>query len=67
MVVLLDGMKEGDANTAVPPIGVILMPSDFLTNSPIVAAYREKTPGSARLADEAAEISPAGLPMTCGT
>ena len=37
------------------------MPSDFLTNSPIVAAYRQKTPGSARLADEAAEIFPSGI------
>ncbi|HAA92703.1 MAG: aspartate aminotransferase family protein [Rhodospirillaceae bacterium] len=37
------------------------MPDDFLTNSKIVAAYREKTPGSADCANEAREHFPSGL------
>ena len=37
------------------------MPDSTLTNSRIVAAYREKTPGSSRLADQAREIFPSGL------
>jgi glutamate-1-semialdehyde 2,1-aminomutase len=37
------------------------MPDSTLTNSRIVAAYREKTPGSARLAKEAGEVFPSGL------
>jgi glutamate-1-semialdehyde 2,1-aminomutase len=37
------------------------MPDSTLTNSRIVAAYREKTPGSARLAKEAGDIFPSGL------
>ena len=31
------------------------------TNSPIIAAYREKTPASERLAAEAAEVFPSGI------
>lgn len=34
---------------------------DRLTNSPIEAAYREKTPGSAELAREARELFPSGV------
>jgi glutamate-1-semialdehyde 2,1-aminomutase len=37
------------------------MPDDFLTNSKIVAAYREKTPQSAACAREANELFPSGL------
>ena len=37
------------------------MPDSTLTNSRIVAAYREKTPGSARLAKEAGAVFPSGL------
>ena len=37
------------------------MPDSTPTNSRIVAAYREKTPGSARLAKEAGTVFPSGL------
>ena len=37
------------------------MPDTTLTNSPIVAAYRERTPGSAALAEEAGSLFPSGL------
>ena len=37
------------------------MPDDFLTNSKIVSAYREKTPASAACAREAREHFPSGL------
>ena len=37
------------------------MPDDFLTNSKIVSAYREKTPASAACAKEAREHFPSGL------
>ena len=37
------------------------MPDSTLTNSRIVAAYREKTPGSAKLASEANGVFPSGL------
>ena len=32
-----------------------------LTNSRIIAAYREKTPGSAELAKDAGELFPSGI------
>ena len=37
------------------------MPDTFLSNSQIVSAYREKTPGSGTLAAEAAELLPSGI------
>ena len=37
------------------------MPDDYLTNSAIVAAYREKTPGSEKLAADAREVFPSGV------
>ena len=37
------------------------MSDDFLSNSGIVAAYREKTPTSAKLAAEARELFPSGV------
>lgn len=37
------------------------MPDSTLTNSRIVAAYRDKTPGSGKLAAEANEVFPSGL------
>ena len=37
------------------------MPDSGPTNSRIVAAYREKTPGSAKLAESAGEVFPSGL------
>ena len=37
------------------------MPESFLSNSAIVAAYREKTPSSAELAGQAAQSFPSGL------
>ncbi len=37
------------------------MPDGSLTNSPIIAAYREHTPGSAALAEEARTQFPSGL------
>ncbi len=37
------------------------MPDQVLTNSKIVAAYRERTPGSARLAEEAQRLLPSGI------
>jgi glutamate-1-semialdehyde 2,1-aminomutase len=37
------------------------VPADTVTNSRIVAAYREKTPGSAKLAAEARELLPSGI------
>jgi len=37
------------------------MPDDSLTNSKIVAAYRERTPTSAKLAAEAQELLPSGI------
>jgi len=37
------------------------MPDDFLSNSAIVAAYREKTPESARLAKAARQLFPSGV------
>ena len=37
------------------------MPEDVATNSRIVAAYREKTPGSSRLAAEARDLFPSGI------
>ncbi|MSO93009.1 MAG: aminotransferase class III-fold pyridoxal phosphate-dependent enzyme [Rhodospirillales bacterium] len=37
------------------------MPDSTLTNSKIVAAYREKTRGSAKLAGEAAPVFPSGI------
>ena len=37
------------------------MPDSSLTNSKIVAAYREKTPGSAARAEQAREIFPSGI------
>ena len=37
------------------------MPDDSLTNSKIIAAYRERTPGSERLAGEANEVLPSGI------
>jgi glutamate-1-semialdehyde 2,1-aminomutase len=36
-------------------------PAQWLSNSPIVSRYREKTPGSAKLAKEAAQLFPSGL------
>lgn len=36
-------------------------PAQWLSNSLIVSRYREKTPGSAKLADQAAELFPSGL------
>ena len=37
------------------------MADGLLSNSEIVAAYREKTPASARLAAEAKELFPSGV------
>ena len=37
------------------------MPDTFLSNSNIVACYRDKTPTSARLAEEAGELFPSGV------
>src|SRR5258708_24919170 len=37
------------------------MPDDSLTNSKVVAAYRERTRGSERLAAEAIDILPSGI------
>ncbi len=37
------------------------MPDSFLSNSAIVAAYREKSPSSAKLAAEAARLFPSGV------
>ncbi|MDA1310903.1 MAG: aminotransferase class III-fold pyridoxal phosphate-dependent enzyme [Proteobacteria bacterium] len=37
------------------------MPDPLLSNSQIVSAYREKTPGSERLAGEAREVLPSGI------
>jgi glutamate-1-semialdehyde 2,1-aminomutase len=37
------------------------VPEDLATNSRIVAAYREKTPGSSRLAAEARDLFPSGI------
>ncbi len=37
------------------------MPDTMLTNSRVVAAYREKTPGSAELAEQAAQALPSGI------
>jgi glutamate-1-semialdehyde 2,1-aminomutase len=37
------------------------MSGEFLSNSKIVAAYRERTPGSGRLAGEAEEMFPSGV------
>ncbi len=36
-------------------------PNPTLSNSTIVTAYRDKTPGSAALAAEAAEVFPSGI------
>ena len=46
---------------AVPEKETTQMPDTTLTNSPIVAAYRERTPGSAALAEEAGGLFPSGL------
>ena len=54
-------MKEGDANIAKSPIGVIPMPSDFLSNSPSSRPIARKLQARARLADEAAELFPSGI------
>jgi hypothetical protein len=32
-----------------------------LTNSPLIAAYKAKTPGSAELAKQAVEVMPSGV------
>jgi len=37
------------------------MPDDSPTNSKIIAAYRERTPGSERLAGEANDVLPSGI------
>ncbi|MEQ8192894.1 MAG: aminotransferase class III-fold pyridoxal phosphate-dependent enzyme [Rhodospirillales bacterium] len=37
------------------------MPDSSLTNSKIVAAYRQKTPGSAKLAEQARTLFPSGI------
>ena len=37
------------------------MPESFLSNSQIVSAYREKTPGSGALAEQAADVLPSGI------
>src|SRR4051812_38262552 len=41
--------------------GTRLMPDDMLSNSRITAAYRERTPGSAALAQEAGTLFPSGI------
>ena len=43
------------------PAGAAVVPDTFLSNSQIVSAYREKTPGSGTLAAEAAELLPSGI------
>ena len=42
------------------------MPDTLLTNSRVVAAYREKTPGSAELAEQAAQALPSGIAHDSG-
>jgi len=46
---------------ASPAQGVLGMPDTLTTNSPIIAAYRAATPGSAADAEKAARLFPSGI------
>jgi glutamate-1-semialdehyde 2,1-aminomutase len=48
-------------NCPVPALGAVDMPDTLTTNSPIIAAYRAATPGSAARAQQAAQLFPSGI------
>src|SRR6266540_347120 len=55
------GGREGGLQVSPIPAGADIMPDSLTTNSPIIAAYRAATPGSAARAERAAELFPSGI------